>query len=565
MNKSSRSPVVPMLILLAAWALIVLLVNPVGEFMINDDWSFVRILESLSSDGKMIATGWGKGGPSAIVHVLWGWFFTECVGYSLTALRISVLVLGIVASFGLLSLLRASGAPDWAALLGTLGLVANPLFLSQCFTFMTDITFTCLAILSVLCICVGTQRTRVALVVVGLVLAACAILTRQIGIVIPLGLSAACLVHPKGREMGRIKVILLAVGLTFIPMVAYEFFLSSVGSTPVVKHQVIQNILEYPRHYGFPGYPLFLLGRLFFAILGYTCIFVSPVVAVRYANYWSNSAFRYFVIVSAAALIAFEAAILSGLVSPPVTFHRNVIFDFGIGPILLKDTYILGIKRLPGLPASLYYILVYWAGLAMVVSLGLMISFVRRVLFPGSSVSGRPVSFMALFSLTTALAYIGIILLTGFHDRYLILVCALFIVWLISDTPPRLDLLPSLKTLAPAIVPLAVMCIFSVVGVRDFMEMKRSLHKAHKYLVEALKEDRCNVDGGFEFNGYYCYKKDFKPRGDLSWWWVRREDYLVALGPLAGYRTINTFPFKRYAGPNGAVYILQPLGPGSNQ
>ena len=97
------------------------------------------------------------------------------------------------------------------------------------------------------------------------------------------------------------------------------------------------------------------------------------------------------------------------------------------------------------------------------------------------------------------------------------------------------------------------------------MEMKRSLHKAHRYLVEALKEDRCNVDGGFEFNGYYCYKKDFKPRGDLSWWWVRREDYLVALGPLPGYRTIKTFPFKRYAGPNGAVYILQPLGSGSSQ
>ena len=78
------------------WFLIILIVNPVGEFMVNDDWSFVRMLEALVNEGTFIATGWGKGGPSAIAHVLCGGAFTSITGFSLTMLRLSVLFLGVL-------------------------------------------------------------------------------------------------------------------------------------------------------------------------------------------------------------------------------------------------------------------------------------------------------------------------------------------------------------------------------------------------------------------------------------------------------------------------------------
>ncbi len=90
------------------------------------------------------------------------------------------------------------------------------------------------------------------------------------------------------------------------------------------------------------------------------------------------------------------------------------------------------------------------------------------------------------------------------------------------------------------------------------MEMKRSLKQAQDYLVYDLKADPCHIDGGFEFNGYHCASKDFKPVKDLSWWWVSREDYVLTLGPLPGYRTVRTFPFHRILGNNGAVHVLQP-------
>ena len=49
----------------------------------------------------MIATGWGRGGPSVTFHLLWGWLFSILFGFSLTTLRVSVLVLGIAGTFGM--------------------------------------------------------------------------------------------------------------------------------------------------------------------------------------------------------------------------------------------------------------------------------------------------------------------------------------------------------------------------------------------------------------------------------------------------------------------------------
>src|SRR5271169_1859037 len=71
---------VPLLIIITVWTVIVVIVNPVGEFMVNDDWAFVRALETLTFEGRMPTTGWGPswapGGPSLIVHLMWGRLFT---------------------------------------------------------------------------------------------------------------------------------------------------------------------------------------------------------------------------------------------------------------------------------------------------------------------------------------------------------------------------------------------------------------------------------------------------------------------------------------------------------
>jgi hypothetical protein len=124
----------PWTALLLVWVIIIIVVNPRGEFLVNDDWAFVKSLEAFRATGKITVTGWGPpgapGGPALLVHLLWGDLFSRVFGFSLTNLRIAVLIMGILGSCGLLLLLRSAGVTPWLALLGTLTVVGNPLFLA---------------------------------------------------------------------------------------------------------------------------------------------------------------------------------------------------------------------------------------------------------------------------------------------------------------------------------------------------------------------------------------------------------------------------------------------------
>jgi hypothetical protein len=547
-------------ILLAVWGVIIFVVNPVGEFMVNDDWAFVKALESFKEGNFTTTTGWGPsyapGGPALITHLLWGVAWSSVFGYSLTGLRLSVLTLGILGSVVMLVILRLSGASRRLAFYATLTFVLNPLFFSQCFTFMTDVTFTSFAIFSVLFLQMGSERTSQTLVGFGLLFALVSILTRQIGIVIPLGFLAACLLHPRGSELGRMRMLVITVCIVLIPWLVYEFCLAGVGATPLTNHLVIHNILDFPRAKGFPDYLVFLGGQLLFAG-SYTGFLVSPVLALRYNQYLKLKLFKYFLTIFTAGFLIFETALLAGVITPRPSFYPNVVFDFGIGPILLKDTYILHIQRTQSLPKPLFYLLAYWAWLGMVVLVGLTISSLKR-LFMRNRVEALSINFFSAFTLLMGVAYVGIIAITGFHDRYLIPVFAFAILWLVSDMPGRHSFHFGRWKSLPAYVSLCLIASFSVTGVHDFMEMKRSLKQAHDYLISELQVNPCNTDGGFEFNGYHCYRKGLISPSGNSWWWVEKEAYLVSLGPLAGYRTIQTYRFKRYMGPDGAVHILQP-------
>lgn len=549
----------PILILLAVWAVVALIVNPCGEFFVNDDWSFVKIVETLGSGGAMPATGWGKGGPSAIVHVLWGKLFRYFGGPSLTVLRLSVVTMGVLSSLVLLILLRVLGASKYLSLWGALTLVFNPLFLSQSFTFMTDVTFCGILLSSVLFLYVAVDRRSTGFMVLGLFFCLLAILTRQIGIVVPLGFIMVSLFHPRGRELGRVRVVLLTVGVALAPWMGYEYFLSAAGSTPVTSHAVFHNILDLPRSYGPWGYAELLARHFFLAALGYTCLFASPILALRYPYSLSETPLKQLFILITAGFVVVEGAILAGWIRPAVTLHYNVIFDLGIGPILLKDTYILQTRRVVGLSSEVYYLLLYLVAVAQVVVWSLAIQWLRKLFGRREPWQSDSLSFLGSLALCTAVLYLGIIQVTAFHDRYLIPVCALVVIWLMTAFVRR-DLPVRWSGMAPAAVMLLGMAAFSVAGVHDFMELKRAQDRADTYVVKELKTSRCDFDGGFEYNGYHCYRKDRTSAEGASWWWVDRENYVLTLGPVPGYRVVKTFPFDRYLGSNGAIHILEPVG-----
>lgn len=537
-------------------------INPLGEFQVNDDWSFQRALERLISQGKIESTGWGPnwapGGPSLIFHLVWGWLFTFVGGWSVTNLRISVLAMGILGSIGMLVLLRRCARSYSLALWGTLAFMLNPLVLSQCFSFMSDVTFASVALFSVLFIYLGVQKDSNLLLITGLMFSLLAILTRQIGIVVPVAFLAAWAIYPGERRPGIGKAVLLVALIVLAPWLMYECFLSWTGGTPLTQHQVVHRIVSHPRTMSLDSYLAFLATN-FAVALAYIAFLVSPVLALRLRFYIRCKPFVYFALALTAAFLAFESALFAGLVDAPVRFWRNVIFDFGIGPILLKDAYIMDIQRTVGLPKTLFYLVAFWATLSAAALLSSILSYLWGMVREIQARERGSASFLSTFCLLAALLYLGLIVAAGFHDRYLIPVCMWLIVWLMADSAT--DEARSSDGLAwvAAVVPLAFMGLFAVTGTHDFMAMKRSLLKAQDYLVSDLRVNPCNVDGGMEFNGYHCYRPDFIPKPGLSWWWVRNEEYLLTMGPLPGYNVARKFPFQRMVGGQAAIYVLRPV------
>ncbi|MBI5249019.1 MAG: hypothetical protein HY912_05945, partial [Desulfomonile tiedjei] len=408
---------------------------------------------------------------------------------------------------------------------------------------------------------IGVEKSAKVWLIIGLFFALFSILTRQIGVVIPFAFLVVSFFHPSGREIRKKRILLYVVSIVLIPWVGYEYYLYCTGSTPLTQHQVVHEIFRKPAAKGLLDYLVYLYTQAFHIGLVYVGFLISPALALVHKNFSYRRAYRVFFVVATFVLVLFEIALLTGLIETPVRFLRNVIYNFGIGPVLLKDVYILGIARTWTIDPAFYYLLIYWGVLSGVGLLVLIADFIEKIVHSVREGNGASFDFLSGFALLAALAYFGMILLTGFHDRYLIPVCAFLTIWLFSKScSPCHDSL-GVGWLLPGLVPLVFMAIFSIGATHDFMDTKRSLKLAQDYLIYEKRIEPCNFDGGLEFNGYHCYRPEFQPEEGLSWWWVNKEEYLLALGHLPGYRVDKTFPFTRYLGPPGEVFVLSKGAP----
>lgn len=548
-----------LLVIGAVWAAVIFIVGPGDSFFVNDDWSFVRAFENFVASGRMTSTGWGPshatGGPALVVHILWARLFTLIAGQSMTVMRVSILSMGILGSVGMLMLLRNARCSGLTSLVAALAVLVNPLYLSQSFTFMSDISFTALSIYALLFLSLAVQGRSSWILTIGFVFCLGAILVRQVGVVIVVAFLWMCLVHPGGRCLGFGRSLLISACVVFLPWSLYEYGLFARGGTPLLNHQVVYDLVRNFTGRSWSDYATLLGCNLLAAVL-YCGLFTSPIWLLRFGQFLRKKVFLVFLSVALTAFVIVEFGIFMRLVDPPVFFWGNVITDFAIGPTLLKDAAILNINRQGHLDAWAYY---FWILIATL-GVGIMVGRTRLAVMwlLKKPREGESTSFPGGLALWSALLYLAFICASGFHDRYLIPLIVWLVAWLAVEDPDRESYGTRCGPGAAALTMIAVIGILSVAGTRDFMEMKRAQYKAQQYVMTQMHLDPCSFDGGFEFNGYHCYDNAFRPIPGKSWWWVHEERALLSLGPLPGYRVQRVFPFSRLVGPHGGIYVLIP-------
>ncbi|MBM3331244.1 hypothetical protein FJY68_05240 [candidate division WOR-3 bacterium] len=515
------------LVLSCLFVAVVVLTNPLGDFPLNDDWSYGQAVRNLVSNHEYRLANWTS--MPLLTQVLWGALFTVPAGFSFTALRVSTLFLSLAALLLLLLLSLTEGERPLPALLAPLLLLFSPVFLNLSHTFMTDIPFIALTLGSILLLSRGADRENRFLLGLGMCVAIMATLLRQTGMLIPVafGISSLC----RGRATAR--EVMLSVGLSLLTIVAYVVYtlwLARTGRLPTGYFaqwtQIRAIIATGPSGIAGQAARSLLITCMYLGIftLPFGLLFVSRTHAKRLL------------------LLLLMSAVLIGIAYfCRVTLPGNILSDRGVGPFTLARPPEFAIFS--GSPAAK-------AVLGLLTLLGSALLLEMLVRSTESALSSRS----ATVCLSLAGLYLVSLSLVHQFDRYMVFYLPLLLapatLALREHPPGRLALVGSLvATLAYA--------AFSVSSVHDYMAWNRVRWQAIRHLTRTLEVPAERIDGGFEFNGLYTYSENHVRKPGSSPWWVKDNQYVIAFGVLPGYRTLKSYAVQTWL-PSGIkrIYIL---------
>jgi hypothetical protein len=214
MSLLPRRELGPLLVVLSFFLCSSLLVSPLRNVPVIDDWTYAWSVEHLLATGRLAVLD--NSSSYTVLETYWGALWASVLGFSFGTLRLSTVALAAAGCGAFYLLLRELGLDRQRSLLGALALAANPVFFVLAFSFMTDVPFLSLTLLALLCYAAGLKRDRAAWLWAGSILAVGAFLSRQIGIVTPLAVVPCLIWHRIGRPGLWRRLLPVAVALVAV-------------------------------------------------------------------------------------------------------------------------------------------------------------------------------------------------------------------------------------------------------------------------------------------------------------------------------------------------------------
>jgi len=508
------------------WFILALVVNPLGEFPLNDDWSYCRNVYDLAVHGILRFNDWTA--ITLIAQTLWGTLFCKIFGFSFTVLRISVLIAGWGGMIAFYLLLRRMVMNEVLAFWFTLMLTFNPLYFSLSYTFMTDVPF----IASILCASWFYFRyyeeERIRYLFYATSFALIATLIRQLGIAIVVAAFLTCFLTGKIR----LKQVLLQLFLTCF-LISVLYLLTShliqgnlVPSGKTSLGDLINSFTpsRFIRHIYYRG------GILLF----YTGLLLLPLVISILPSYLKSTKPLTACIALVVSLPVCIPAILNAQYLP----IGNIINNLGLGPKLLKDAF-WELNRHPMLSPGILQVICVTGAIGAVL---LMFTFILSLLRLNSEARKTPSGKIKIQILLMMGGYMCFVLLFAFFfDRYFLPAIFFFILILISA-----EIKLKKGTLAFSVLLFLCIAFFSVSATHDYLSFNRARWTGLRSLM-AKGISPHHIDGGFEFNGWYATgQREAIILKNKSWWWVDDDTYLFALGNVCGYRELSACRYNSF-------------------
>jgi hypothetical protein len=230
---------------------------------------------------------------------------------------------------------------------------------------------------------------------------------------------------------------------------------------------------------------------------------------------------------------------------------KNSLTAFGLGPLTLRDTFILDLNYPQISQAHVWAwtlvraisimsaaTVVYW----LVPLLGDTFRKLRQVRMH------REIWPVALVFVTLALSLGIVCLVTNrvpIFDRYFLVAAPLIMLLLVMGKSPVIALRSGLAKGALGGILLAY-AAFTVSITHDYLAWNRARWAATEQLTNQQKVPADRIDGGYEFNGWFLNRPDYRQRPGYSFWYVGDDEYVIASGPLPQYEVVGRYPFKRW-------------------
>lgn len=545
------------LVIIMIWVIGALIVNPVGDFPLNDDWQYGRVVQSIVEKGYLQFPG--EVAVPLIAQALWGALFCLLFGFSFTALRFSTLILGLVgvlATYGFLEELKISRK---VALIGALVLALNPLYFQLSNTFMTDIPFLAFAMLALYFFMRGMKRESNLELLIGTLFACLAALTRQIGVIITLSFGFAYIVKNGISKRSLVKASLPAV-LVCGTLILYQGWLMFTGRLPVAYNCQIDYLFN-PHLMGYYPFPIvYLFCYTGFITLLYLGLFLFPFL-ILFQNGWHKLSSRQKALGFLALLIFFVVVIgvlISGILRKQLMMlSGNVLNNFGYGPALLPGG---SYRYLPVIPVTLRLYITVISVIGAALLLWYLFLGIRQLLQRPSKV--RPVSdkwILALVLSSCVFYGVSICLAKSYHDRYQVFLLPLLVI-IAAIVKRNVKLSTHRLFTIIGIIVIAVYGVFAIGATHDYLSWNRVRWKAARDLIEKARVPAGDINGGFEFGAWHAYSSQIRYVCDQRWWWGKniKYKYLITFGPVNGYEEIKRYPYKRWIPlRQGNIYVLR--------
>lgn len=516
------------LVLTFLWLLVILLVNPTGDFPINDDWCYAKSVQTLYEQGRLKLYNWGE--MTLVAQVYWGYLFVSIFGFSFTVLRISTLILALASIIGIYELLKLIKLPKKNCFLTALICLINPLFVSLSFSFMTDVPFYFTVIWAIYYFIKHLKTDNFKFLVIAVLFCVFGLLIRQIMLVLPVAWLVTYLLTKEKSRKNILKavfplIVLLVVYLLFIYFMEANGALQKRHNSRLVL--LIESIQDFDVKFliRFFGY--------FFIAIGYIGLLFLPM-------HLFSKPIKTFSRKTILFVLVYTISITSLLILTGKTFPclNNVLINFGVGPTTLYDFY----GNVTETPYKLSHFFFYFITFIGVLSSAFLL--MRFKLF----ISNFKKSPELVFAWSFFILYLAPFLIVSVYDRYLLPLFPVVLIVLLKNNYENFKLKITKYAIGVFVL---VMSWFSISATHDYMTWNRLRWK----IISELQTSGVSNDeilGGIEHSAWYHFSEEKE-----KWWETSEPTYAIVFTTTKSDIIVKEFTYKKWLSGVGKMYLIK--------